>query len=224
MSRVKEYKVAEWPKLLDHAYIATEEWVRPANMDAYLQQMVLVFYPLTEGKREAMAEQCGATIAVTGRELRMAKLKLPSPAMFKEKQEQAKLALRDFLGVQSGLDRGVLRKPKRLAYRDAFKWPYQGSDFGDPAECTKCSGPTEFAWKVRRGDWTVRCGHCGWKKVFRKTWIDKQYMNDKKEADRANAKVRPYASSEDTNYFYMKLKALYVPTDPHDAPLQVVVK
>lgn len=219
---VKQYLPSEWEKLLEHAFL-TDEWIQPQNQDAYMKQLLLVFYPLTAGKTEALAEQCAATLCVSGYEVAEAKLKHPSEAMWKEKLGQAKLALRDFLGESAGLSRGVLRKDKRIAHRDAFKWAYQSSDFGDPAYCSNCHSYSDFSWNNRRGDWTVKCDQCGWKKVFRKSWIDKQYRQSKQEADRENAKVRPYASKEDDYYFYMKLKALYVPIDPHNGPTQVVV-
>ncbi len=221
MSDVRELPLSQWERLLDHT-VLTPEWVSPANQDAVLRQLVLLFYPVIVGSTVAMAEQAYAAIAVSGYELRKMNLAKPSEAMLEEKTAQAKLALRDLL-ASVGLDRGVLQKNKRRAHKDSFKWPYQSSEFGGAPDCDSCGRPSAFRWHCYRGDWTVRCSVCGHKDIFRKARIDKTYLDKKREAQRENTKVRPFASSEDDLYFYMKLRALYVPVDPHNSPTHVII-
>ncbi len=220
MSGVKEYQPSEWERLLDHTYL-TSEWVRPMNQDVWCRHLILAFYPLVVGKTAARIEQAAATLTISTDEVMQRELKEPSQAVLEEKRAQATEALRDLL-AGAGLGRGVLGRAKHIAHRDAFKRAYQTSAFGDPSECDRCGSPSELIWRHYRGDWTVRCATCGWKKVFRRAWIDKTYRQARREAERENAKIRPFASSEDARFFYMKLKALYVPVDPHNAPFQVI--
>lgn len=158
-SAVKEYQPSEWRKLLDRVFL-TDEWICPMNQDVFLKQLILVFYPLSVDKNEAPAEQCCSTLVVTGYELARNKLKKPSDLMTSEKLEQAKLALKDFIGESLGLNSGTLRKAKQIADKNAFKWPYQNNDFGDSVYCVNCNSITEYLWQNRQGNWTVKCTLC----------------------------------------------------------------
>jgi len=217
---MKTYQPTEWKNLLDHATV-TEEYFKPANQDAFIKQMILIFYPLVKGVKQVRAEQCYSTMCVTGHEVYSNKLKAPTETMWKMKEDGARLSLEDYLSGE-GLERGELRKKKHRADRMSFKWPYV-SDFGGDVECVSCNSPIEFNWIFKKGDWIVTCPNCGWKKVFRKAWIDKNYLTNKRIAAKYNSEMRPFSSREDTYYFYFEIKSLLVPEEGESPPMSYCV-
>lgn len=217
---MKTYNPSDWKQLLNHA-VLSGDWLRPANQDAWIKQLRLDFYPLVKGKKTARVEQCASVLVVSGHELVASKLKAPNHRIEREKQDEAQAAMEMFLEHDLGLGSGTIRKDKFLPNRMSFQYPYQTSDFGDPAECQN-GHSTEFKWKNIRGDLKVSCTVCGWNKTFRKSWIDQEYRKDIKECDEKNSKLRRFSATEDKYKFYMPVEKLFV-LDSDKCPIEFTV-
>lgn len=203
------YEPSEWAKIIDHAR-PSGDWYQPANQDVFVKQLRVIFYPLIKGKALAMAEQAAATGCVIGYAVYGKGLKKPDSEMEKAAIENARMAMELFL--EENLSSGTLKKEKSIPERMAFQWPYMASDFAD-TECKNCGRLASYRWKRLRGDWKVSCKYCGWKNIFRKSWIDREFLKSKRRAQAANAKIRPFSTEEDRYSFYMPIERFYVPED-----------